>query len=102
MKEPEISVGIMSAPKIEFSLYNSYQFNETTLTKGDYNAHLSKGKIDFQGKLYNEIILQANDVHSDSFKLKDAVIGIDLHWERKEDQQYKGHFKHIMKNALQR
>ena len=100
MTEPQISVGIMSAPRIEFSLFNSFQFNETTLTKGDYSAQISNGKIDFQGELYNEIILQANDIHSNSFELKDVVIGINFHWERKENQQFQGHLKLIVENGM--
>ena len=98
MTEPKISVGIMSAPRIEFSLVNSYQFNEITLTKGDYSAQISNGKIDFQGELYNEVIIQANDIHSDSFELKDVVIGVNFHWERKEEQQFQGSLKLIVEN----
>ncbi len=100
MTEPQISVGIMSAPKIEFSLFNSYQFNKSTLTKGDYSAQISKGKIDFQGMLYNEIVLQANDIHSGSFELKDVIIGVNFHWERKENQQFQGHLKLIVENDM--
>ena len=100
MTEPQISVGIMSAPKIEFSLFNSYQFNESTLTKGDYSVHISNSKIDFQGKLHNEIVLQANDIHSNSFELKNVVIGVNFHWERKEKQQFHGNLKLIVEDDM--
>ena len=100
MTEPQISVGIMSAPKIEFSLFNSYQYYESTLTKGDYSAYIFDGKISFNGTLHNEILISANDIHSDSFELKDAVIGIDFHWERKENQQFQGHLKLIVENDM--
>ena len=100
MTEPLISVGIMSAQEIKFSLYNSYTLDSSTLNKDDYSAQISNGKIDFQGKLYDEVLLQANDIHADSFELKDAVIGINFHWERKEDQQFQGHLKLIEENDL--
>lgn len=100
MTEPLISVGIMSAHEIKFSLFNSYTLDGDTLNKGDYSAQISNGKIDFQGKLYDEVLLQANDIHADSFELKDAVIGINFHWERKEDQQFQGHLKLIVENDL--
>ncbi|MDD4606515.1 MAG: SpoIID/LytB domain-containing protein [Dysgonamonadaceae bacterium] len=98
MKEPEISVGIMSAESINFSLFNPYKFNDITLRKGDYSASLSEGKILFNGKLHNEVLIKAKDVHTDSFELKDAVIGINFHWERKENQQFQGHLKLIVEN----
>ncbi|HUI31973.1 MAG: SpoIID/LytB domain-containing protein [Dysgonamonadaceae bacterium] len=98
MKEPEISVGIMSAESINFSLFNPYKFNDITLRKGDYSASLSEGKILFNGKLHNEVLIKAKDIHTDSFELKDAVIGINFHWERKENQQFQGHLKLIVEN----
>ncbi len=100
MIEPQISVGIMSAPKIEFSLLNSYLFDENTLTKGDYSAHISNGKISFRGELYDEIILLANAIHSSSFELKNVIIGVNFHWERKKNQQFQGHLKLIVENNL--
>lgn len=100
MTEPQISVGIMSAPKIKFSLFNSYQLDSDTLNKGDYTVQISNSKIDFNGNLYDEVLLAANDIHTDSFELKDAVIGINFHWERKEDQQFQGHLKLIVENDM--
>ena len=100
MTEPLISVGIMSAPEIKFSLSNSYQLDSNMLDKGEYIAQIEDGKIDINGKIYDEVLLEANDIHSDSFVLKDAVIGINFHWERKEDQQFQGHLKLIAENNM--
>ncbi len=100
MTEPHISVGIMSAQQIKFSLFNSYKLNNDSLEKGDYSAQISNGKIDFNGNLYDEVQLHASDIHADSFELKDAVIGINFHWERKEDQQFQGHLKFIIENDM--
>ena len=98
MTEPQISVGIMSAPEINFSLFNPYWFNGDILIEDYYSAVISDGKIDFNGNLFEELLLQANDIHTDSFELKDAVIGINFHWERKENQQFQGHLKLIVEN----
>lgn len=100
MTEPQISVGIMSAPEIKFSLFDTYNFDGSVLNKGEYNAVISNGKIDFNGKLYNQVLIEANDIHTNYFELKDAVIGIDFHWERKEDQQFQGHLKLIVENDM--
>ena len=100
MTEPQISVGIMSAPEIKFSLFDSYKFADNKIEKDNYTAKITNGKIDFNGKIYDEVLLEANDIHSDSFELKDAVIGINFHWERKEDQQFQGHLKLIVENDM--
>ena len=86
MTEPQISVGILSAQKINFTLLESFQYEKEELAKGDYSARISDGKIDFNGNLHSEVIIEAKDIHSSSFELKDVVIGINFHWERKEDQ----------------
>lgn len=98
MKEPKISVGIMSAPEIKFSLFNTYYLDDNTLPKGDYVAKISDGKINLNNSSYDELLLKSNDIHSDSFELKDAVIGINFHWERKEDQQFQGDLKLIVED----
>ena len=100
MTEPQISVGIMNAPEIKFSLLKSYKLDNDTLNNDDYSVQISNGKIDFNGKLYDEVLLVANDIHTDSFELKDAVIGINFHWERKEDQQFQGNLKFIVENDM--
>lgn len=100
MTEPQISVGIMSAPEIKFSLFNTHNFDDGVLNKGEYSAVISDGKIDFNGKLYNQVLIEANDIHTNYFELKDAVIGINFHWERKEDQQFQGHLKLIVENDM--
>ena len=100
MTEPQISVGILSAQKINFTLYDSFLHEKEELAKGDYSAKISEGKIDFNGNLHSEGIIEATDIQSSSFELKDVVIGINFHWERKEDQQFKGHLKLIVENDM--
>ncbi len=100
MTEPQISVGILSAQEINFTLLDSFHYEKEELAKGDYSAKISDGKIDFNGNLHSEVIIEATDIHSSSFELKDVVIGINFHWERKEDQQFKGHLKLIVENNM--
>ncbi len=100
MTEPQISVGIMSAPEINFSLFNSYHCENKKLGKGDYSAKIVNGKIDLDGDLHAEVLLQAEDIHNSSFELKDVVIGVNFHWERKENQQFQGHLKMIVENDM--
>ena len=101
MTEPQISVGIISAQEINFTLLDSFRHEKEELVKGDYSAKISSdGKIDFNGNLHSMVIIKATDIHNCSFELKDVVIGVNFHWERKEDQQFQGHLKLIVENNM--
>jgi len=79
-----IEVGILKAPAVSFSLDGDFgDFS------GDYTAFAENGKIRFQDKTGDTFVFRPNDSRS-SFVLKDVVIGIEFHWERKEDQRFKG------------
>ncbi len=51
--------------------------------------------------LADEIIVKKNPSNH-SFIVKDVPIGIDFHWERKEDQEFKGDFEIIKEKGKQR
>ncbi|MDR1743395.1 MAG: SpoIID/LytB domain-containing protein [Dysgonamonadaceae bacterium] len=96
MNEPVIHVGILSAPQIQFTLFVPYRLNGEVLPSGDYSVEFSKGSILFRGQKYDEFTLESGDIHSGSFELKDVVIGINFHWERKENQRFQGNLKFIV------
>ena len=96
--EPFIHVGILFQPRIHFSLLSAYTFNGTRVDSGNYHVEISDGKIRFNGKLYDEILLETDHPHTSEFELKDVVIGINFHWERKENQRFLGGLKFIVEN----
>ena len=57
MKEPKISVGILHAAKICFSLNSYYMFGTEEL-KGEYEVALNEGQILWRGKTYDELIFE--------------------------------------------
>lgn len=96
LRDPQISVGIMNGKEIRFSLFSNYRFGNLLVDQGDYLVSIQEGKIEFRDELYNELILKSDDIRTSSFELKDAVIGIDFHWERKENQRFQGDLKFIV------
>lgn len=92
--QPTISVGILSAPQIEFNFNQAYTFNGETCV-GKQSAQLSDGKIILNGKTFEEIIFLPQNKEA-SFDLIDVVIGIGFHWERKETQRFQGQLKLIV------
>lgn len=95
--EPLIQVGILlHQPKIDFELLSTYQLRGEKISTGNYSVEISGGKILFNGSLYDEITFEADDLHTDSFELKDVIIGVNFHWERKENQRFIGSLKFIV------
>ena len=86
----QLSVGIMSAPTISFVLEDDYTFSSRTY-RGAYTATLSEGKVLFEGQLYDELCF----VGGHRFTLKDVIIGVNFHWQRKEDQTFVGDLRVI-------
>ena len=89
MNEPVIQVGILlNQSKIDFSLLNTYTFAGKEFAAGDYSVELSDDKILFNGNEYDELTFKSDNLHTDSFELKDVIIGVNFHWERKENQRF--------------
>jgi len=95
MKEPEVSVGIMFEPEIEFNLNAPFVCNGNRYEGGEYLAY-SGGKILWRGDLFETLLFEPLDKKSASFELIDVTIGINFHWERKENQAFKGSLKFIV------
>ena len=87
-KEPNVTVGIVSAEKISFTLNQPYTAKGETLT-GEQQVEFSEGGILWRGNQYRELtfIPQSDDA---SFSLYDVTIGVNFHWERKETQVFAG------------
>ena len=99
IREPLIHVGIIQEqPEIRFTLHATYQFQGKPTPPGDYSVQRAGEKIIFDGESYSEITFESDQLHEDSFELKEVVIGVGFHWERKENQRFQGGLKFICGN----
>ena len=95
-----IDVGILLAPCIRFRLSGTFTCNGTAV-EGENEVAFKDGKLLFNGSLFNELhFVPADDACR--FLLFDVVIGLNFHWERKEDQQFKGVLRLIRENGAVR
>lgn len=93
-EEPVISVGILTDTKIRFELYGDfsvYGFKDTF--SGIFTAELKDDMIvcrsgNIKIESANEIEFIPSDPVSESFLIRDVVIGKKFHWERKEKQRF--------------
>lgn len=103
--EPLISVGILSDKKIKFELYGDFSsFGFKHFFSGRYEAEIFDNKIVCKSdndkiEITDEIIFEPQEPDNESFLIKDVVIGVKFHWERKEKQRFTHSLKLIKDNG---
>ena len=95
-EEPIVSVGIVSASKLCFSLNAPYTVCGSQRC-GKQVVELAEGRILWENTLYDELLFDPTDAQS-SFTLEDVTIGINFHWERKEAQTFLGKLRFIVED----
>lgn len=95
-KIPVIQVGIQIKPTIDFTLHGSFTCEGQKMT-GNWNAEIQNGVIclsdGFKVHTVNSGVIIETTQPDDSFTLHDVTIGINFHWQRDEDQKFKGSLK---------
>lgn len=93
-KEPSVHVGIMETKELRFTLFGQFRLQDS-LVEGPRTATVAPdGSVVWNGDKYAEIIFEATTPEC-VFELEDVVIGVNFHWERKENQRFKGDLKLI-------
>lgn len=99
IKEPQVQVGILSAPQQEFILSGLYTIDGKTVS-GKQIVICSKGRLIWNGHFYEELLFEPTDPVVCSFELIGVTIGINFHWERKENQRFPGTLKLVVTNSI--
>ena len=97
MRETKVHVGILSETKIEFIFPDTYRVNEEEVS-GKQLVLFDNGKILWKNNRYDELLFEPLREETDSFELLDVTIGINFHWERKENQRFHGALKFIVED----
>jgi SpoIID/LytB domain protein len=103
--EPYISVGILTESKIKFELYGEYSsYGFKHFFSGRFEAEIVNDRIVCKGdkdkiEITDEIIFEPQEPDNESFLIRDVVIGVKFHWERKEKQRFTHSLKLIKDNG---
>ncbi|WP_372773164.1 SpoIID/LytB domain-containing protein [Mangrovibacterium sp.] len=101
-QQPEIQVGIMAEKTIQFQLQGSYQlptgFNGKVFTIAVEDNQLQLTDESGYKNKGDEFGFVASGA-ADSFLLKEVTIGINFHWEQKQDQQFRGSLKLVLEDG---
>lgn len=101
---PVITVGIVSGSGLTFTLNGGFTFGSGGRNlSGQWTAVLQERKILLNDNSVvveagNEITLVPSDPELDSFTLHTVTIGVAFHWQRNEDQTFRGRLKFIVEN----
>jgi SpoIID/LytB domain protein len=94
--QPNVTVGIVSAQKIHFSLNSAYVAKGEVI-QGDQTVEFSEGGILWNGNQYRSLTFTPQSAQS-SFSLYDVTIGVNFHWERKETQVFLGTLRLVVES----
>lgn len=93
-EEPEVSVGIMREDHVDFVLNRPFTA-KGEIVSGPQRAVCKDGGILWNGNLYSELTFVPHDDEA-SFTLMEVAIGVHFHWERKENQTFRGTLRLIV------
>lgn len=89
--EPVISVGIMAAPRLRITLHGPFITDGGLSATGDMELTADgKGHLHLNGDAYDALQFIPADDDRCVFELHDVTIGIGFHWQRRENQRFKG------------
>jgi SpoIID/LytB domain protein len=101
MKTPRIEVGILSSENIRFRLNGSFRETDTgkSFTDEEGTAVIT-GETSFilnidgkESRHDNAVIFKPLNENTADFELYDVIIGVQFHWERAENQRFRGKLK---------
>ena len=93
MEQPKLKIGIMAENEIHCCFKEAYRISTNDgILVGNQTIRLVGEQIHLNGELLaaeNIIFVPVNE-QTASFELFNVTIGVQFHWERKEDQLFKG------------
>lgn len=95
-KQPDVTVGIVSAQKIHFSLNKPYLAKGEKVL-GEQVVEFSEGGVLWNGNQYSQLTFHPQSADA-SFSLSDVTIGVNFHWERKETQTFLGMLRFVVES----
>lgn len=105
-KEPFINVGILSEKAINYELYGDFKTDKYPNSfNGRFSCTLQGNKIlvkrgEEKFEFDESVVFEPVEPGSESFLIRDVVIGVKFHWERKEKQRFTGALKLAVEGDL--
>ena len=93
----KVDIGILLSPEITADFVGGFSCNGAPV-EGTHVVAASDGKLLYAGNSYDTLLF-APSADDCRFVLHDVVIGLNFHWERKENQTFKGELLFIVEGG---
>lgn len=92
-----VDVGILIAPQVEFELQGEFRCNGQPVTAKS-RVSIEGNSLRYNGTVSEEFafVPTADECR---FVLYDVLIGVNFHWQRRENQTFKGELRFIVENG---
>lgn len=92
-----VDVGILIAPQVEFELQGEFLCNGQPVTAKS-RVSIEGNSLQYNGTVSEEFafVPTADECR---FVLYDVLIGVNFHWQRRENQTFKGELRFIVENG---
>lgn len=88
----------MNEPEVDFVLFGEYRLADGTIVTGEQHAEVTaEGQVAWNGTVADVVTFEPSE--NGYFELKGVTIGVNFHWERKEDQRFSGALHLIVENG---
>jgi len=102
MEQPKLKIGILSETEINFCFWWTYisKSNGKPLF-GKQSIRVKEGKFILNGEVItgDELLFEPVNKKNAIFALYDVTIGVQFHWERKENQLFNGSLQFKMEDS---
>ena len=92
-----VDIGILLKPSIKFDFIGKFTLDGRPVP-AENEVCVKDGKLCFDGTLYESLCFRPLSPVC-SFRLHDVVIGVGFHWQRNEDQVFRGELCLIVEDA---
>ncbi len=99
---PTIHVGILTRKSVEFNFSGQFQIEGSNeIVDGNHSAQFEDGLIKLSKCNFSarEIVFTPVDFSAAEFELTNVIIGVNFHWEQKENQKFQGSLKLIIEEG---
>jgi stage II sporulation protein D len=101
MEEPILRVGILQEySKVAGRLNGPFTINDAKSLSGMFSAHVREGRIllaDVDGReIIHEKDIRCKPLDNSTFTLLEVTIGVNFHWERRQEQTFRGELTLIL------
>ena len=93
----KIDIGILRAARIKFRFIGDYIFDGSSVG-GENVVCIKDGRLCFNGRCHDSLCFVPQTADG-CFVLYDVIIGVGFHWQRKEDQTFKGELRFIVEEG---